>query len=54
MKNNILSNLQFGFRKKSNTTLAISNLLNDFTVTFNRKFYNIALFIDLKKSLQCY
>ena len=49
-KNNILSNIQFGFRPKSNTNLAIFTLLKDFIKTVNRKTYTIALFIDLRKA----
>ena len=49
-QNGILSNLQFGFRPSSNTSLAIFTLLKDFACTFNRKNYTIALFVDLKKA----
>ena len=50
LKNNILSNIQFGFRSRSNTNLAIFTLLKDFMKAFNRKSYTIALFIDLRKA----
>ena len=48
--NNILSVHQYGFRLKSSTSLAIFNLLSDFILTINKKYYTIALFIDLRKA----
>ena len=45
---NILSNLQYGFRKSSNTTLAIFDFVSDVLTTFNKKSYTIALYLDLK------
>ena len=48
--NNILSDQQFGFRKGRNTEHAIFNLMNDLVDTFRKKFYTIALFLDLKKA----
>ena len=47
---NILSDIQFGFRPGLNTTLAIFSLIKDFTNTFNRKLYTMALFLDLRKA----
>ena len=49
-KNHIISCYQFGFRSKSNPTLAIFMLLKDFISTINKKMYTIALFLDLKKA----
>ena len=49
-KQNILSNLQYGFMRNSNTTLAIFHLVNDLLKTFNEKKYTFALFIDFKKA----
>ena len=49
-KNNIMSNVQFGFRDNSSTSLAIFSLLKDFMLTFNKKLYTIALFLDLRKA----
>ena len=46
----ILSDIQFGFRPKLNTTLAIFNLIKDFIKTFNKKLYTMALFLDLRKA----
>lgn len=51
--NNILSDNQFGFRKKSNTTLAILNLVNDIQKSFFDKSYCICLFLDLRKAFDC-
>ena len=49
-RNNILTNLQFGFRTASDTSQAIFTLLKDFMLTINKKDYTIALFVDLKKA----
>ena len=46
----ILSHLQYGFRKASNTTLAIFRVVSDWLKTFNKKIYTIALFLDLRKA----
>ena len=48
--NHLLSKFQFGFRKLSNTTLAVFTLVTDILRSFNRKVYTIAIFIDLKKA----
>ena len=47
---NILSCLQFGFRKASSTTLAIFKVVSDILPAFNDKSYTVALFLDLKKA----
>ena len=47
---NILSNLQYGFRKAKSTTQAIFKLTNDFLYSFHKKCYTIALFLDLSKA----
>ena len=49
-KNNILSPIQFGFRKAKNTSLAILTLFKEFLTAFNKKHYCIALFLDLRKA----
>ena len=46
----VLSNLQFGFRKASSTTAAIFKVVSDILPAFNEKSYTIALFLDLKKA----
>ena len=46
----ILSNLQYGFRKAKSTTQAIFKLVSDLLNTFNKKYYTIALFLDLSKA----
>ena len=47
---NVLSGVQFGFRKKSNTTLAIFNLVTDLLKSFKDKSYATCCFLDLKKA----
>ena len=47
---NILSDLQYGFRKAKNTTLAIFGLTSDLLLTYHEKSYTIALFLDLSKA----
>ena len=49
-KYNILSDVQFGFRKNSSTTLAIFTLVSDLLQTFRQKTFTIALFLDLQKA----
>ena len=49
-RNSIISENQFGFRKNSNTSLAIFNLMRSFILTFKNKSYSVALFLDLKKA----
>ena len=49
----ILSSSQFGFREKSNTTLAIMCLLNDVYKTFYQMSYCVCLFLDLRKAFDC-
>ena len=47
---NIISPFQFGFRKSSNTTLAIFTLISDLIKTFHNKQFTIALFLDLRRA----
>ena len=47
---NLLSNLQYGFRKARNTTQAIFRLTSDLLNTFHEKSYTVALFLDLSKA----
>ena len=47
---NSLSNLQFGFKKGTSTTDACLRLVSDLLLTFNKKKFTIALFIDLRKA----
>ena len=49
-KHNIISQNQYGFRKNSNTSLVIFNLMKLFIQSFKSKSYCIALFLDLKKA----
>ena len=46
-QNNILSHLQYGFRKGKSTTHAIFVVVNDLLNTFHEKTYAIALFLHL-------
>jgi hypothetical protein len=48
--NNVLTDSQYGFRKKRNTTLAIFSLVQDLLKSFNKKKYTICLFLDLRKA----
>ena len=48
--NNVLSHRQFGFRKKSNITLAAFTLISDILKSFNEKSYAVCCFVDLKKA----
>ena len=47
---NILSDLQYGFRKARNTTHAIFRLTSDFLKSFHDKSFTVALFLDLSKA----
>jgi hypothetical protein len=49
-KNNVLIKSQFGFRKKSSTSLAIFYLVQDLLKSFHEKSYTICLFLDLRKA----
>ena len=51
--NKVLSDNQFGFRRKSNTTLAMMCFLNDTYTTFYQKSYCVCLFLDLRKAFDC-
>jgi Reverse transcriptase (RNA-dependent DNA polymerase) len=51
--NNILSNAQYGFRKKHNTQLPILQLLNKITDASNKKEFSISIFCDLQKAFDC-
>ena len=50
VKHNIISEIQFGFRKNCNASLAIFHLISDFVSTIHDKSYTIALFLDLRKA----
>ena len=51
--NNILSPMQFGFRKNLNTVFPMVHLLNKLTEASNNKEYSIAIFCDLQKAFDC-
>ena len=45
--NNILTNSQYDFRKKTCTTFAWLRLINDLLCTFNMKYFTIGLLFNL-------
>lgn len=47
---NFITECQYGFRKDSSTTLAIQNFLGSILDSFDRGFYTVTLFLDLKKA----
>ena len=49
-KNNIIEDVQFGFKQHSSRTLAIFTLVKDLVSSIKLKYYTIAIFIDLKKA----
>ena len=49
-KNEILSNHQFGFRKKYSTSHAINSLVNQFHDSVEKNEFMIGLFIDLSRA----
>jgi hypothetical protein len=49
----LLSNNQYGFRKRKNTTTAIMHLLKAILETFHEREVMIALFLDLSKAFDC-
>jgi hypothetical protein len=51
--NNLLSENQYGFRKRKNTTTAIMHLLKEVLDTFHDKKVLVALFLDLSKAFDC-
>lgn len=48
--NNSITENQFGFCKGKQTSLAIFYFMNDILSSLNKKFYTVALFLDLKKA----
>ena len=46
----VLSNLQFGFRRASSTTASSFKVISDILPTFKEKSYTTAHFLDLKKA----
>ena len=47
---NLLNDQQFGFRKNSSTTLAISKIHNDLLRNIDQGLYSCSLFLDLSKA----
>ena len=47
---NLLNDRQFGFRKNSSTTLAISKIHNDLLHNIDQGLYSCSLFLDLSKA----
>ena len=48
--NNILTEIQHGFRKNKSTISAIAQFLNDIYTIINRKLNPYVIFLDLKKA----
>ena len=46
----LISINQFGFKKNISTTCAIFSFVYDVLETFNKKFFTVALFLDLRKA----
>ena len=49
-KNDILSNTQYGFRKKHSTESALINYVNNIHEGLNKKYYVTSVFMDLSKA----
>ena len=49
-KHNIISDSQFGFREKHNTTHAILNLINNVSLSIEESCHTIGLFLDFSKA----
>ena len=47
---NILSKAQYGFRKSSNTTLAIFAFVNDVLRTHSLRYFIVSIFFDLSRA----
>ena len=52
-ENNILSDSQYGFRKNRSTTSAIIDLNDHVLKNFDKKYYTVGVFLDLKKAFDC-
>jgi len=51
--NNIFTNSQFGFRKKSSTDKTAYKLINDILIALNNKRVVGGIFFDLEKAFDC-
>ena len=49
-KNNILYNLQYGFRKNNSTEMAVTQIVDDVIDVFESKSIQCSLFLDLAKA----
>jgi hypothetical protein len=49
-KNNILTKSQYGFRKRSSTTMAVTDLISSIEFSRNSGKHTLVLFLDLKKA----
>ena len=47
----LLSNAQFGFRKSHSTATALLDCTNEWYVYIDKKLFNLASFVDLKKCI---
>ena len=48
--NNLITNCQYGFRKKHSTTHPLIHFLNHVSTSFDKKLHTIAIFCDLHKA----
>ena len=51
--NNILSNLQYAYRRGRNTELAITKLVSDVLNNFDSNNFTVGVFLDLSKAFDC-
>lgn len=51
--NKIIDENQFGFLKKSSTSSAATNLVNELSIRMNQKLKTSCLFVDLRKAFDC-
>ena len=49
-KHDIISNSQFGFREKHNTTHALLSLINTVSVSIEKSYHTIGMFLDFSKA----
>ena len=50
IKNDLISNCQYGFRSNSSTSLALMELIEEISVSLDNKKATVWVFIDLKKA----
>ena len=48
--NNVLSNSQYGFRPSMSTSHALLDLVEEISISFDKKKHTLGVFVDLKKA----